>query len=359
MFSIRHKPERYGGLSDAQRLDYYPHPFPNGWYRLADSKALRAGELRYIECLGRQLVLWRTECGEANVMSSFCPHLGANLAQGCVIGDRIQCSFHRWQFTGDGRAAHVPYSENVPRGVLTESFPVQETHGQIFMYHEANSDKSKADDGPRYDIPHVPEIDDGTCTYRGSYDAGRVKMHLLEFVENSADQAHFGPVHGQMWVPWTQVRVPGVSIEHITDWNVDPDVDWKSYFLDKVSPCAFGKRFETAGASSVVSFLGPGSVVMFRITLPHRGDVVMFQTLLPIGPLEQQVNFRWFADRRLSRWLVWYVVGAWISQWTRDIPIWENKIYQQSPRLSLDDGKIFKVRAWYQQFLPAAHATNN
>ena len=310
--------------------------------------------MRYFKCLGHDLVLWRTESGKANVMHSFCPHLGANLAQGRVIGDRIECPFHGWQYTGDGCAAHVPYSESVPKGVLTKSFPVQEAHGQIFIYHDAESEKPRVADNPPYDVPRVPEIEDGTFAFRGKYDSGNVKMHLLEFVENSADQAHFEPVHGQMWVPWTQVKVPGVSVEHITDWDVDPDVDWQSHFLDKVSPCAFGKRFETAGASAVVSFLGPGSVVMFRITLPHRGDIVMFQTLLPIGPLEQHVNFRWFADRRLSRWLVWYVVGGWISQWMRDIPIWENKIYQQSPHLSGGDGKIFKVRAWYQQFLPAA-----
>ena len=33
--------------------------------------------------------------------------------------------------------------------------------------------------------------------------------------------AHFKPVHGKIRIPWTQVPVPGVHIEHETDWFVD------------------------------------------------------------------------------------------------------------------------------------------
>ena len=68
--------------------------------------------------------------------------------------------------------------------------------------------------------------------------------------------------------------------------------------------------------------------------------------------LEQQVNFRWLADRRLPLLLVWYVVGNWISQWARDIHIWENEIYREHPRLCRDDGPVFRLRQWYRQFLP-------
>ncbi|MCY4128207.1 MAG: Rieske 2Fe-2S domain-containing protein [Gammaproteobacteria bacterium] len=343
------------GLSDEARADSYPHPYPSGWYRLLDSRELRSGELRYIECLGRQLVLWRTEDGTANVMSSFCPHLGSNLALGCVIGDRIQCAFHGWQFTGDGRVAHVPYSEHVPQGVLTAPFPVQELHGQLFMYHDSCLEKPNLDEAPPYPVPSIPEVDQGTFVYRGAYDAGRVKMNIVEFAENSVDKAHFSRVHGQMRFPWTQVKVPGVKIEHDTDWYVDPDIDWKMYFVDKAMLTVFGRRIQKAGASAVISFFGPGSVVKFRFTVPKLGEIEMYQTHLPVGPLELQVNFRWFADRRLPRLLVWYVIGNWISQWERDISIWENKIYQQSPRLSRDDGPIFKLRDWYQQFIPKDH----
>ena len=339
---------------DAARLEHYPHPYPEGWYRLADSASLRPGRLRYIECLGRELVLWRAENGDAHAMHAFCPHLGGNLSFGRVRGDCIECPFHRWQYAGDGRVAHVPYSAAVPAGVLAKSFPVQEAHGQIFMYHACRA--GGQDELPPYDVPRIPAVDDGAFVFRGAYDGGRVLMHVLEFAENSADSAHFQSVHGQIRLPWTQIRIPGVQIEHDTNWCVDPEVNWKMYFQDRAVLRIFGRRVEAAGASAQITFFGAGGLVKFRFAIPGRGDIEMYQTHLPIGPLEQQVNFRWFADRRLPRLLVWYVIGNWISQWAADIAIWENKVYQQHPRLSHDDGPVLRLRQWYRQFLPPAEA---
>ena len=337
--------------ADAVRRESYPHPYPTGWYRLSDSASLRPGGLRHLECLGRQLVLWRSEDGAPHVMDAFCPHLGANLSHGRVRGDCIECPFHRWRFGGDGRAAHVPYSDHVPQGVLTEPFPVQEAHGQLFAYHSCRGGGDRIEQPP-FPVPRIPEVDAGTFAFRGAHDAGRVRMHLLELAENSVDRAHFQPVHGQMRIPWTRLPVPGVQIEHDADWRVDRAVPWKMYFFDNAALRILGRRVERAGARARIAFLGPGGVVSFRFTIPGRGDIEMYQTHLPVGPLEQQVDFRWFADRRLPRLLVWYVVGNWISQWQRDIEIWEHKIYQARPRLCRDDGPVFQLRQWYRQFLP-------
>lgn len=341
------------GMRDSLRLETYPHPYPDGWYRLMRSAALRPGHIRYLECLGRQLVVWRGENGRPHVMRAFCPHLGANLSFGRVRGDCIECPFHRWRFTGEGRAAHVPYSDHPPEGTLTETFPVAEVYGQLFMYHRCRGGGGQhADDAPPYPVPRIAEVDDGRFVFRGRYDAGRIGMHLLEFAENSVDRAHFQPVHGQMRIPWTQVRVPGVTIEHTADWRLDREVPWKMYFFDNAVLRIFGRRVERAHGSARISFYGPGSVVKFRFTILDKGDVEMYQTHLPVGPLEQQVDFQWFADRRLPRWMVWYVVGNWISQWAQDIEIWENKIYQDHPRLCRGDGPVFRLRRWYRQFLP-------
>ena len=338
--------------SERPRLESYPHPYPDGWYRLSNSAELRPKQVRYIECLGRQFVLWRAENGRAHVMPAFCPHLGGNLSLGRVRGDCIECPFHRWQFTGEGRVARVPYSDHLPEGILTQPLPVQEVHGQLFVYHDHHTENHEFGYEPPYSVPNIPEVDDGRFAFRGSYNPGRVLMHILEFAENSADQAHFKPVHGKMRFPWTQLRVPGISIDHELDWHLDPDVSWKMYFIDNASLSIFGRRVQSWDARGRVTFYGPGSLVKFRFTIKNRGDIEMYQTHLPISPMEQEVNFRWFADRRLPRLLVWYVIGNWISQWRRDIIIWENKIYQRHPRLCRDDGPVLRLRHWYRQFLP-------
>jgi len=78
-------------------------------------------------------------------------------------------------------------------------------------------------------------------------------------------------------------------------------------------------------------FAGAGSIMNLRITLPRVGVVEIVQTYLPIAPLEQQVAFHWFAERRVSRLLAWNAVGGWVSQWRNDVRIWEEKAFTDSP----------------------------
>ena len=339
--------------SDDLRLASYPHPYPDGWYRLMTSKSLRRGQIRYLECLGRAVVVWRSEDGDdVHAMQAFCPHLGANLRHGRVREDRIECPFHNWQFTGDGRAARVPYSDSVPSRVAAESFPVQDVNGQIFLYHRTAGSRQRAGDDVPYPVPRIREVDDGSFVYRGHHDAGRVRMHIVEFLENTADFAHFKYIHSQMTVPWTQSPIPGVQLEHTPGWELDDERPWRLYFLDETVLKLRGRRLERTRASARVTCTGPASIINFRITIPGAGDVEIVQTHLPVAPLKQQVDFHWFADRRMPRLLVWYVVGNWISQWQHDIQIWENKTYTTHPTLCRDDGPVVRLRRWYRQFFP-------
>ncbi len=343
--------------SDAVRLASYPPPYPDGWYRLLGTDELRPGGVRYMECLGRELVVWRSEDGASmHAMSAFCPHMGANLAHGRVKGDRIVCPFHAWEMTCDGRVACVPYSDSAPGRTLNETFPVEEVHGQLFMYHRNGDSPQRWDDAPPYRPPRIADVDAGRFAFRGHYDAGRVRMHICEFAENSVDFAHFEPIHSRLRVPWTSIPVPGFRIEHIASWKLDETHPHVSHFLDTAVLHAFGKRLEKAGADAVATFTGPGSVINFRFDIQELGQMELYQTHLPVGPLEQQVDFHWFADRKIPRPIVWYVVGNWVSQWKQDIQIWENKVYNARPMLSKDDGPVHRMRRWYRQFYPESTA---
>jgi hypothetical protein len=51
-------------------------------------------------------------------------------------------------------------------------------------------------------------------------------------------------------------------------------------------------------------------------------------------------------------------------QFTQDIPIWENKIYRDRPRLTAMDGPISRYRRWFRQFYSGqpsspAHSTTS
>lgn len=297
---------------EARRLKSYPHPYPTGWYRLADSTSLGRGEFRELECLGRRFALRREQ------------------------------SMSGLEITSDAG-----------------SHPAREIHGQILMFFQDADAPRGVGAEPPYPAARIAEVDSGQFVHRGSYNAGRVHMHIVEFAENSADYAHFQPVHGQMRIPWTQIPIPGVRINHSASWKLDPDREWVSYFLNNTVLEIFGKPVSSTAGSTQVMFYGPASMNYFRFKIPRMGEIEMIQSHLPVGPLEQQVDFRWFADRKMPRLLASYVVGNWISQWRRDIGIWENKIYREEPALAESDGPVYRMRRWYRQFLPESVVRNS
>ena len=352
-FSTRRSRRRGPRCSDDLRLASYPPPYPDGWYRLVGSKSLRRGQVRYLECLGRALVVWRSEdADDVFAMSAFCPHLGANLAEGRVCTDRIECPFHAWQFTGDGRAASVPYSDTVPSRVATESFPVQEVHGQIFMYHRGGGARQQAGDEVPYQVPRIREVDDGSFVFRGHYNAGRIGAHMIELIENAADPAHFGYLHNRMTLPWTRIAVPGVELDYEAGLEFDDAEPHRIPLLVDTVLRILGRRIERTRSKTRVTFTGAGSIVNLRITIPGMGDIEIVQTQLPVAPLEQQVDFRWFAGRSVPRLVVWYAVGNWVSQWRNDVRIWERKAFMAPPTLCRDDGPVMRLRHWYRQSFP-------
>ena len=199
-------------------------------------------------------------------------------------------------------------------------------------------------------LPEVREITDGRFVHRGDHAFGEVNMHIIEFAENSADSQHFETIHGDMLIPWTRIRIPGIRVRHVSTWSEDPHHSEFSTFDNEVSLRVRGREVPHAGARARVSFLGPGGLVRFWFEIPDLGQIVLFHTLLPVKPLKQMVNFRWFAEPSVPRLVVSYVVGSWVSQWASDVPVWENKIYQPRPPLSPLDGPVAQMRKWYRQF---------
>jgi cholesterol 7-dehydrogenase len=335
---------------EAARAATYPPPYPSGWYKLMDSRSLRRGEVRQVRCLGESLAVFRSDVdGRVAAIDAHCPHLGALLTDGRVVDGCVECPFHLWRLDGDGAVRAVPYAERLPRARRTRSWPILELHGLVLLYHRHGRDASPAPVVPPWS-PRADVIAERGMVYRGRHDAGVVRMHLVEFAENSVDFQHFAPLHGRLRVPWTQIPVPGFGIEHRAAWELDDERPHVAYFHDDACLSFRGRRLPATAAQATITFQGPGSLVMFHFRIPRLGQIVLFQTHTPLAPLEQHVQFRWFADPGLPRLLVSYVVGNWVSQWRQDIAIWERKVYQRRPLLVAEDGPVARLRRWFSQF---------
>ena len=338
-------------IGEAARQATYPSPYPSGWYHIFDVEDFAPGQVKGFHALGKDLVAYRgRDSKRIAVLDAHCPHQGANLAAGGKVrGDCIRCPFHDWSFAADGRLHSIPGLRKIPKARMN-AYPVREHYGMVWMYH----DVSGALVDPPYEPECLPDVDAGQLLYRGRHAPRNVQMHICEFVENSVDFQHFAVVHGELTIPWTRIKVPGFGVHHQARWETDPHREHVAYFINDAHITFRGKHYPKSGAHARITLFGPGSTVWFRFSLPKLGDVVLFQTHLPLGPLTQQVRFRWFADSKIPRPLVWYVVGHWISQWRADIEIWEKKIMRKKPVLVAIDGPVHKMRRWVKQFYEPA-----
>lgn len=331
-------------VRDARRAATYPDTYAESWYVVARSTALDAATRQKkplsVESLGQRIVLFRDEQGRARALDAYCPHMGADMSGGRVCEGQLECPFHRWRFEGNGQVASIPYlaKERKLPMIRAGAKHIAEQDGYVFLWH--------GDEAPRFDMPSAST----GMVHRGDHDAGIVKMHLQEFAENSVDFQHFAPLHGQMRLPWTSIPIPGLMIQHTADWESDADKPWMAYFHDHAVLKFFGRELPWTAARAKISFHGAGSVVHFRFMIPKVGDILMMQTHTPITPMALRVRFRWFAEKKIPRALVSYVVGNWVSQWREDIDIWENKIFRPRPQLVRDDGPVHALRKWYAQF---------
>ncbi len=206
---------------------------------------------------------------------------------------------------------------------------------------------------PPYELDRLASLGDGSMIFRGAYDHPRpVRMHLVEFAENSVDFQHFAPLHGRMHIPWTPWCVPFMTVHHSPSWAPDETRAHIAYFSDDAVLEFHGRKLPASSARASITFLGPGGLTVFRIGIPKLGEVLLFHTHLPLAPMEQTVQFRWYADRRMPRAIVSYVVGSWIAQWRNDLSIWENKCFKRKPMLVSGDGPVLRMREWYRQFYP-------
>lgn len=317
----------------------YEQPIPFGWFALEYSRELAPGDIKPLHYFDRELVLFRTESGEARLLDAYCPHLGAHLGHGGEVkGEYIACPFHGWQFDGDGVCREVPYASAIPpRARDTQTlgtYPVVERNAMIWAwYHPDNTP-------PSFEVETIPEIGSGDWTDIDVYD-WEINTIVQETGENGADVAHFMFVHSSPEMPVGEVTMDGVKRATLL-MNKVPKINEQGE-VDET-----GEDWEFIEVNSVN--VGPGQTIQ-RIT--RAFEVVMMGTITPIDDQSVQLRFVFTMPRSQTD------MNKVFAEATRDnitggveqdIPIWNNKRYIEQPILCDGDGPIAKYRKWFKQF---------
>jgi nitrite reductase/ring-hydroxylating ferredoxin subunit len=129
--------------------------YTQSWFPICMSSEIPAGTVKGFPFLGGRVVAFRDENGIAQVTSAFCAHLGADLSLGKVVGDRLQCPYHFWEFDRGGACRKTGVGDPAPRHASLFSFPTCERHGLIWAFNG---------DAPLFDIPDWPFAADALVT---------------------------------------------------------------------------------------------------------------------------------------------------------------------------------------------------
>lgn len=328
---------------NSKRTVGIPLPMPCGWFHVAYSDEIGPGESKPVFYFDQDLVIFRTEAGDAKVVDAYCPHMGAHLGYGIreqmgkgakIVGDNIVCPFHGWQFNGEGQCTHIPYATNLPPKVacgeaVLKAWPVREVNGSIVAWYHPQ------DIAPTYEPEPIPELnatpDEWADPIRHSWEIG---THMQEMGENAVDPAHFMFVHGTNDIPNAEI--------------MEFDGHKRRGFLKTRQPTPQGEIEGSIENENV----GPGlSVVRFKGLV----DTILVATVSPVTNEITSAHYAFYQRREDVDGIKGRIGKALIAnikqQMEEDLVIWDRKKYYARPLLCDGDGPFAKFRRWYGQFL--------
>lgn len=317
--------------------------FPEGWYAVAFSKELAQAAVLRRKVAGRELVVFRTESGEACVFDAFCPHLGAHLAEGGkVVGERIQCPFHGFQFDTQGKCIETPYGESLPTKCL-KKWHVQEAFGAVLCF--------LGDGEPSWSISEVAEQHAQLDWSPAACRIWVIRTHPAEIIENTVDIGHFSPVHG-----YEKVEMLSDMLAEGPHLNMNYRITRNRGLFGK-----YDKNRIVADLNINASGVGHSRVQVYdqRLGLQMRtvvmptpidDELTEVRVTTQVGAIPNIALLRLFPQRWIKKLLSEIAANEMGKDFLPDKRIWENKIYQKKPSLVRGDGPIIQYRRWTEQF---------
>ena len=108
---------------------------PQSWYAVALSAEVTAGQPIGKDFLNTRVAIYRRASGEPVVLTSRCPHMGADLSLGEILGDDLRCPYHHFCFGPEGDCTKIPTDGPIPPSARVFSFPCVERFGLIWAFN--------------------------------------------------------------------------------------------------------------------------------------------------------------------------------------------------------------------------------
>ncbi|KQZ74924.1 Rieske 2Fe-2S domain-containing protein [Nocardioides sp. Root151] len=320
--------------------------FARGWHCLGLARDFRDGQPHSITAFGTKLVVFVGEDDTVNVLDAYCRHMGGDLSQGTVKGNEIACPFHDWRWGGDGRCKNIPYARRVPLRARTAAWPTLEQDGMLFVWNDPEGNPPPAE----VTIPVIEKFNDGEWT-DWVWNQMVVDTNCREVIDNVVDMAHFFYVHKSFPTYFKNVFEGHVATQYFDGVQREDVVHQQDAVAAADAPKFIGSESEAA-------YWGPSFMIDH---LDHKFEdgsnpSVLINAHYPIDNNSFMLIFGLRVKRREGMTAEAAEAGAQrtgqgiLTGFMQDVEIWKNKTRIDNPLLCEEDGPVYQLRRWYQQF---------
>ncbi|WP_257449686.1 Rieske 2Fe-2S domain-containing protein [Archangium lipolyticum] len=252
------------------------------WYPVLEAKRLGRRPVK-VTRLGRELVLWRDARGQPVAQETACPHRGADLSRGRVVGGCLECPYHGMRFSADGACVHVPCegkARPIRTGLRVKGYAVRESLGLVWLWWGEQREEL-----PPLPWSHeIPGEGAGTCTATLTWN-----VPFARVMEGNLDLHHFPFAH-RRWAPgmgtWLEpytARLEGDVIHTHCVLRQDDGRPWdgRSGFEAEIRVlfphlllARFGRFTQTLAVATPIDEENTWVVFRYRSQLPLVGGLV-------------------------------------------------------------------------------------
>ncbi len=319
-------------------------PYPTGWYAIGFTDELPAGTVLTRQIAGREVVLFRTQSGEAAALDPYCTHLGAHLGHGGeVVGDTIRCPFHGFCFDTQGVCTKTGYDTKPPAKARIQRWRLQEKNGILFLFFSADGAE------PTFEIPLA---DDAAWTPVRHREL-RLRGHVQEIAENSVDIGHLTWIHKYEDVrTLSELKTEGAYLNARYGMTRPRKTFGKSAGIaTEFEIHQYGLGY--ARVEVTVTSLGIHTR-QFVLASPLNENEIMLRLAMSVKRIEKPSTVHPLLALAPKGWVTNLVADQGIKEFEadvrQDLPIWQNKIYVTPPALAAGDGPVGAYRKWAKQF---------
>ncbi|PRX51202.1 3-ketosteroid 9alpha-monooxygenase subunit A [Prauserella shujinwangii] len=329
-----------------------PARFARGWHCLGLAEHFRDGKPHAINAFGTKLVVFADSTGRLNVLDGYCRHMGGDLTQGTVKGDEIACPFHDWRWNGNGKCVSIPYAKRVPLRARTRSWLTLEENKQLFVWHDPEGN-------PPPDDVVIPRIDGAFSGEWSNWTWDSVLIegaNCREIVDNVVDMAHFFYIHFAFPTYFKNVFEGHIATQYLNTKG-RPDVGMASNYGG-----------EENLLRSEASYYGPSYMINHLLNTWQGIEVenVLINCHYPVTP--DSFVLQWgvivkklpgVSDEQADKIAGKFAKSIGVG-FMQDVEIWRNKSRIDNPLLCEEDGPVYQLRRWYEQFyVDAADVTED